>query len=847
MDKYFEEALRDRTDNYVLPFLWMHDGHHDELPALVESVYQSGAREFCVESRPHGEFCKQGWWDDMDVVLAEAEKRGMKVWILDDKHFPTGYANGFFREKYPEKRKWQLVEDHVDVIGPAPESAILLTPDDEDVLLGAYAFKRSEPDTHLPVECVDLTRNVRGRYLYWDIPKGVYRVFLMYKSRRGGRADWMDALNPESVDVLIEAVYEPHYAHYGRYFGSTVAGFFSDEPSFGNERVKHGCGSSDMYDQKLGQPGLALPWSDRAQEMMSEEIGQNALPLLPALWYEMGDVTPRVRVAYMNAVTKLWRENFSFRLGAWCRARGVEYIGHIIEDMNAHMRLSCSAGHYFRALEGQDMSGIDVVLHQIVPGFAHFRHNAVLSGEYADPEFFDYVLARLAASLSHIEKRMKGRAMCEIFGAYGWAEGVPFMKMLLDHMLVRGVNRFVPHAFSPKYPDPDCPPHFNAGGCNPQFEAYSCLMRYLNRVVHLLEDARETVSAAILYNAEAEWAGRGSMPMQKPAKAMYDMQLNYDFLPCDAILEKASVKDGCLFVEDMKYPVLVVPYSRYLPAEVLRKFESFVGQGLKIAFADGRPDGFCFGDAVSLSDVADYVSAVSKDVTLETPFPLLRCLHKTRGALDIFMFVNESMEEELDTYVRLPVKGWSAKADFETGSLTRLENTARGVRLKLARGRSVIVLAGDPSFADLPDEKTYSRAVPLSGPWTLSLRPAEPGSAYGEKIGIDALCNVCGPEGNPDFSGFMKYETEFDAVGGEGLLDLGTVGECVKAKLNGTDLGVRIAPPYTYDVCSALRPGRNLLELEISNNLVHKHPDVFSHYIQIGPSGLIGPVKLWTE
>ncbi|MFR6327621.1 MAG: hypothetical protein ACLUOI_01455 [Eisenbergiella sp.] len=60
--------------------------------------------------------------------------------------------------------------------------------------------------------------------------------------------------------------------------------------------------------------------------------------------------------------------------------------------------------------------------------------------------------------------------MCEIFGNYGWAEGAQTMKWLTDFMLVRGINVFVPHAFSPKdFPDPDCPPHFYAHGtiCSP--------------------------------------------------------------------------------------------------------------------------------------------------------------------------------------------------------------------------------------------------------------------------------------------------------------------------------------------------------------------------------------------
>lgn len=62
----------------------------------------------------------------MDVVLAEARRLGMQVWILDDKHFPTGYANCLIPEKYPALRKWQLMEEHVDVVGPVAQNAILL-------------------------------------------------------------------------------------------------------------------------------------------------------------------------------------------------------------------------------------------------------------------------------------------------------------------------------------------------------------------------------------------------------------------------------------------------------------------------------------------------------------------------------------------------------------------------------------------------------------------------------------------------------------------------------------------------------------------------------------------------
>lgn len=77
--------------------------------------------------------------------------------------------------------------------------------------------------------------------------------------------------------------------------------------------------------------------------------------------------------------------------------------------------------------------------------------------------------------------------MCEVYGAYGWTEGLKLMKWLTDHMLVRGVNHFVPHAFTQKaFPEPDCPPHMYAGGQNPQYRYYGYLNRYINRISHLI-------------------------------------------------------------------------------------------------------------------------------------------------------------------------------------------------------------------------------------------------------------------------------------------------------------------------------------------------------------------------
>ena len=81
-------------------------------------------------------------------------------------------------------------------------------------------------------------------------------------------------------------------------------------------------------------------------------------------------------------------------------------------------------------------------------------------------------------------------------------------KYLIDHFLARGVNRFVPHAFSPKeFPDPDCPPHFYAHGNQMQYSHFGHVIRYMNRAAHLLSGGKYPAKTAVLYHADAEWAG----------------------------------------------------------------------------------------------------------------------------------------------------------------------------------------------------------------------------------------------------------------------------------------------------------------------------------------------------
>lgn len=232
----------------------------------------------------------------------------------------------------------------------------------------------------------------------------------------------------------------------------------------------------------------------------------------------------------------------------------------------------------------QDMAGIDVVLHQLLPGMDHGYFKSMTKNGW-DGEFFHYALAKLGSSLGHLDPKKRGRTMCEVFGAYGWAEGNKLMKWIVDHMLVRGVNQFAPHAFNPKeYPDFDCPPHFYAHGNNPQFADFKILMDYTNRMNHLLNGGIHRAKLAIVYHGEAEWSG-DYMLLQKPAAELTRNQMDFDIIPIDTLLE-SQVENRELCINKEKFKGVVVPYAEALPKVFLVKLLEFAKKGLNIYVLD---------------------------------------------------------------------------------------------------------------------------------------------------------------------------------------------------------------------------------------------------------------------
>ena len=891
MSDKIRALLEGKGGNYIFPFFWQHGETEEVLRKYMKVIHEANIGAVCVESRPHPDFCGEQWWHDMDIILEEAKKYGMKVWILDDSHFPTGFANGAMKEQPLELYRQSITcrqyagvgGETITIPREALDNAEPFEPNmmekmmthnsadgatkqfDDDRMLGVYAIRQDGADGFVnPENRIDLSSAITEEGLEFVVPEGNWKIYVTQLTRnRGPHRDYINMMDKASCKVQIEAVYEPHWEHYKEEFGKTIAGFFSDEPELGN---------GHLYDQnnELGcSPTMDYPWSRELEMRLKEELGENFAGQLALLWEQDADAaeTARVRYAYMDGVSRLVEEDFSWPIGEWCRAHGVEYIGHLIEDNNHASKTGSSLGHFFRGLAGQDMAGIDDIGGQVMPGQEDVDLN-MPPFHSRNGSFYHYGLGKLGSSAAAIEPLKKGNSMCEIFGAYGWGEGVRLEKYLLDHFMVRGINHFVPHAFSGKeYPDPDCPPHFYAHGNNPQYRHFGALMAYGNRVLELINGGHHVAPVAILYHGESDWMG-AAMASDIVGHQLYDHQIDYDYIPQDVFLDEnvydMEITEGKLRVNTQEYKVFIVPELQFVTPHMKEAVKKMQEAHFPVYFINRLPEGV-EGEVVPLDELVAKLSGQGvNELSIEPENNRVRYYHyEHQDGSAVYLFVNEGddiyegnvqIPDERDCYI---YDAWENTV-YRAEVLREEDKKAKKVSLSLEPLKSQIVIFDQKESVEevLKQEKcplaVSGEEVKLGTVWKRSICRSIDYPKFGEKK------EICLPdllhEEEPLFSGFVRYENQFEGKAGETyVLEISDAYEGVEVFVNGRSLGIQIVPTYRFDLSSEIQDGVNELVIEVATTLereASQFPNPYAKYIgqDVTPtckSGISGTVKIY--
>ena len=827
MKETLERLLGGGYDNHILPFMWLHGENEATIREYMRAIHSAHIGAVCVESRPHPDFGGPTWWRDMDIILDEARSMDMKVWILDDSHFPTGYANGAVYNAPDEMRRQRLVYRTL----PCPACGEIMRADmaqlreippfvprndmekgdierrpvrrcADDRLLGLVAVRRGG---RWPDGIIDLSDQIGSPMLTFRVPEGEWTLYILHLTRnRGARQDYINLLDAKACQLQIDAVHEPFWRHYARDFGRTIAGFFSDEPELGNGHLyETGKPIWQMEDQA---------WSEEVQAELAARFGDKWVSRLPLLWDQDFDAeaAAETRLQYMDVVTRLVEKNFSRKLGDWCRRHGVRYIGHLIEDNNQHMRTGPSLGHYFRGLGGQDMSGIDVISGQLMPG----------GGTEPYWTFFHYALGQLAASAAAIDPGKQGNSMCEIFGAYGWREGVRLEKYQADHFMRLGINHYVPHAFSLRdYPDFDCPPHFYAGGHDPLFRHFGALMLYMNRVCTLLSAGRRAADVAVLYGAESDWMGRCMMP-EEITGPLTCRQIGFDFIPADVFSEPERYKtdlSGGLRVNGRQYGALILPACDHLAPCVRAVLPKLRDQGVRVIDAGETPPADIPGRLIESGIEAPTFAPASPD---------LRASH-FRGDIDVWMLVNEG-ETAWRGEALLPSTGPCCRYDAWNSAVytVKAAQAEGGTRVTLDMpplGSVILVFGRGFKAAPDPCELIGGTRIDLNEGWTRSVCRAIDYPRFGREEPVALPDRLA--EDMPRFSGFVRYDRtlKLQSAPARAVLTVTEAHEGVEVFVNGASCGLQVSPPFRYDLSGRLRVGDNQIRIEVATTLENEN------------------------
>ena len=203
----------------------------------LDSIKTKGFRSVIFEAgyRLPYEYLSEDWFKAIRTGVREAKKRGLKVWIIDEGKYPSGFAGGKFTRERPELRMKAVVA--VDTVHVA-KGAVLRDQAASPRALSAVAVSRSgAPNRTVPL--VDGKFSFTAGLDEWDIVfagtdyrTGQTRAVNNPTGGKDTSNSICDYLSPEAVRQFIDWTHEQYKKWIGDEFGKTVLGFRGDEPDF---------------------------------------------------------------------------------------------------------------------------------------------------------------------------------------------------------------------------------------------------------------------------------------------------------------------------------------------------------------------------------------------------------------------------------------------------------------------------------------------------------------------------------------------------------------------------------------------------------------------------------------
>ena len=687
---------------------------------------------------------------------------------------------------------------------------------------------------------IDLTSYVdREGRLTWHAPPGTWSVLRIGYTLLGSQTQCVGS-GPGGleIDTMSAAAMDAHFAETG-------VKLIADAGTLAGKTLQY----FHIDSWELGQP----TWTPSMREEFQRRRGYDPLRYLPALVQRTVDspaVTRRFLHDYRQTVAELVAANYYGRLRELTLKGGLR---------GTHPE---SGGPFFTHwIDALQCEGINDI-----PMGEFWKRNAEPDGpitHLGNPSL------KQAACTAHIY----GKPVCqaEAFTSFAcdWIDDPWSMKDIGDAAFCAGLTRNV-LCFWVHQPRLEARPGFQWAHVGTHFdcnltwwEMSHAWLAYLARCQYLLRQGRFVADFAYFQGEEIP-AFLAADRQQEPLRpAGFD----YDVLNTEVLLQRAAAKDGRLALPDgMSYRYLVLPHDAPLMSPpVLRKIQELVEGGVTVI--GPRPErapglgGYpqCDEEVGRLADAlwgSQHASSGQRrvgtgrvlwgckleDVVQGDHLPpdvefraasagaKLDWIHRRDSAAEICFLSNQAaVEARVEVLFRITGKQpelW----DAVTGRLRdllewRQVNGRTAVPMRFAPRQSFFVVFrkethGPGNGVNFPVAREVAK---IEGPWEVSFDPKWGGP---EKVVFATLDDWTRrpEEGIRYYSGTVVYRKTFGLATSAAsepestiCLDLGTVKNLARVSVNGRDCGIVWTAPWQAEITTAVRPGKNDLQVEVVN------------------------------
>jgi hypothetical protein len=803
------------------------------------------------------------WVGMLEHTLREANRLGLGVDMATGTGWPFGgpWIDAEDACKDLVSKTWELrggarlgepvrfvQKPLVRAVGRRPDikdlrEPVSANPNLQELALDQVRFERPLPLQALVAysdkgETLDLTARVRSDgALDWVAPPGRWKLYAVFQGMHG---KLVERAAPGGEGNVIDHFSAEALGHYLGKFDKAFAGrnvrglraFFND-----SYEVDDSDGQSD--------------WTPKFFEEFRARRGYDLRQELPALLGE-GDDEKRARVVhdFRETVSDLLLDRFTSPWREWAHKKGA-----IIRNQS----------------HGSPANILDLYAASDIP----------------ETEGADIVRMKFASSAANVTGKTLASAETVTWLDEHFVSSLGDVKRAVDLNFLGGINHVVYHglAFSPPAdPWPGwlfyAAVHF--GPQSPDWKDFPALNRYIARVQSFMQQGRADNDVLLYYPVHDMWMERGDEGRlihvggghdvgitQADAQTLLDAGYSFD-LVSDRQLAGVTFSRGALQAGGLNYKVVVLPEMRFIPAETFEKLKQLARQGATVVVRKSLP-----ADVPGLHNLdtrrAAFKSFVSDLSFSDTTTPGVRGASVGAGRLllgdDLTKLLahagtrREAMVEQGLRFTRrshaggglyfilnrgnAPVEGWvplargaSSAAVFDalTGEagMTQLRTAPGGGRevyLQLAPGESCVLKTFDAVTRgqSFPYSKSSGEPRPLGGEWSVSF--VEGGPALPPALRLRELDSWLKLDGDAykSFSGTARYTLSFErpqGTDGDWLLDLGRVAESARVRVNGTELGTLITPPFRVRVPASLLHERNTLEVEVSNLMLNRVIDM---------------------